>query len=371
VKRRGAVLFSLVVLRLAGQDLSDQIRAAQSTGDYPKAASLYSKLIASGQDTPEIQSNLGTMLYLSGRDQDALPHLRSALSRNPDLVAANLFTGLALSRLNRWKEALPYLESAHRREKSSIVPVLGLAKAYLALRDYEHANQSYSDAAKLDPDSAEAWFGVGVTSRSLADGILRKHQPSDEAPMLLKRALEALTRAVALEPDSPRSHLLLAESLRDSGSFVDALAEYNKAIRLSPGDPAPMLGLATTYWKSGDSAQALPLLEQVLRRLPDDPEANGILANILVRQGSYDSALPHATKALRGNPDLTQVRFSLAKIYLAQERPQLAVNELRKIAPSDVDGSFHFLLASALKKMGRNTDADAAIEKFKQLRGVP
>lgn len=357
----------------AGQDLGGQIQAAQSAGAYQKAAGLYAKLIASGEDSPEIRSNYGVMLYQAGRDSECLEQLHIALRQNPRLGPANLFAGMALSRGGRWSEALPYLERARRLQPTSVVPALALGSAYTGLRDYGRARQAYLQATQLDADNVDAWYGLGITCRSLADSLLKQSSPGvipPEASSLLHQSLEALTRAVALDPVSPRAHLLMAESLRDSGKFVDALREYQAVLRLNPDDTAALLGLATTYWKSGDPDTALAPLKKVLERLPADPEANGIMANLLVRRGDFKEALPHARKALEGNPNLVQVRFSLAKIYLEQNQPELAVMELRKSAPFDIDGSYHFLLARALRSLGRDAEAAAALEKFKQLRAA-
>ena len=357
----------------AGQDLGEQIRAAQSAGAYQKAADLYAKMIASGEDSPEIRSNYGVMLYQASRDEECLEQFRIALRQNSSLGPANLFTGLALSRRGRWRAALPYLEQARRLQPSSVVPAVALGNAYVGLRDYERGQQAYLQATQLDPGNVDAWYGLGITCRSLADALLKQSPPGvipPEARPLLDQSLQALTRAVTLDPGAPRAHLLMAESLRDSGKFVDALSEYQTVLRLNPGDTAALLGLATAYWKSGDTDTALDPLRKVLARLPADPEANGIMANILVRRGEFQEALPHARKALERNPNLVQVRFSLAKIYLAQNQAELAVRELQKSAPFDIDGSYHFLLARSLKSLGRDAEAAAALEKFKRLRAA-
>jgi tetratricopeptide (TPR) repeat protein len=367
----GALLALSLAPAFCLEDLAEQIRAAQQAGDYQKAAALYPRLIASGEDTPEIRSNYGAMLYMAGRDREAVAQFHIALRQSPGLLAPNLLAGLALTRLGQWSAAIPYLQIAHRLQANSPEPLIALGKSYVGLRDYKRAREAYTQATALDPRNAEAWFGVGITGRSLADAILKtNHEPNAECEQLLHDSLAALTRAAELDPSSPRAHLILAESFRDSGKFVDAVAEYQAILRISPDDPAANLGLATTYWKSGDVEPALPYLNSVLSRFPNDAEANGIMANILVHRGAFQEALPYARKALAGNPNLAQVRASLAKIYLEQHRPGSAVQELSRIASVDPDGSFHFLMARALRELGRESEARAALERFKQLRAA-
>jgi tetratricopeptide (TPR) repeat protein len=373
VSRIGALLWlvSLSLPAMAGDDIADQIRAAQSTSDYPKAAKLYAQLIASGEDSAEIRSNYGAMLYFAGRDREALEQLRLALKSNPKLTAPNLLAGMSLTRMGQWKDALPYLERARLQQPASTAPLLALGQAYVGLRDYRHAREAYVAATAIDPGNGEAWYGAGITARSLADAVLKKNREANaESEELLHDSMKALTRAVELDQSSPRAHLILAESLRDAGKFVAALAEYETVLRLSPKNAAANLGLATTYWKAGDPEKAVPHLEVVLRELPEDAETNGIMANVLVRRGDFTKALPFARKALARNPDLAQVRFSLAKIYMEQGQAENAVRELGKIMAIDPDGTYHYLLARALQGLGRSAQAEAALTKFRQLRAA-
>src|SRR5204863_7546267 len=90
---------------------------------------------------------------------------------------------------------------------------------------------------------------------------------------LIAQALEALTRAVDLDPQSVRVHLILAESLGDSGKFLDSVQEYEKVLSLHPDSVAANLGLATVRWKSGETESALQPLRRVLELSPNDPEA--------------------------------------------------------------------------------------------------
>ena len=139
------------------------------------------------------------------------------------------------------------LERARAADTSGVAPLLALGQAYVSIRDFHRANNAYLEATRRDPRSAQAWYGVGITRRSLAEALLRdasrqgKPKPS-EAAKLLRNALDSLNRAVALDPDAVQAHLMLAESLRDSGKYVEAIPEYETAIRLRPEMAAGYLG---------------------------------------------------------------------------------------------------------------------------------
>lgn len=359
-------------------DLRDQISAAQSAGDYRTAAKLYRQLIAEGVDTPEVRSNLGIALHMSGNNRDAVEQFTMALREKPALISANLFAGLAYIDLGEAQRALPLLEKARHLDPQSPAPLLALGKALVALRDFSRSNDNYRKAAQLNPGLADAWYGAGVTDRSQAEQLLKKavrgtsptgkEALEKEANGLLARALEELTRAVQLAPESARQHLILAESLSEAGRLVDSIPEFEAAMKLDPGSQAACLGLATAFWRQRQFADAQPLLQRVLTSAPQDPEANAMLADILEHDGDRESAVRHARIALAGNPDLFQPHVVLGRVYLAEGKPQPAIAELRQVAAADPDGSYHFLLFRAYKLAGDEPDARTALAEFERLR---
>jgi len=370
------LLITFLVIGANAQDLSERIRSAQSAGNYDGAAKLYSELIASGSDAPEVRSNYGVMLHLAGKNREALEQFRIALRAKPTLDAANLFAGLAELDLGEPKLALPYLKRVRNADASKPAPLLALAKAQAALRQYDLANEDYRKAADLDGSLAEAWYGLGVTDRSLAEELLNRaarrgeKNPANQERVhtLLDDALKALTRALELDPGSARTHLVMAESLSDSGKFAEAVAEYQSALKLDPRLEAASLGLASQYWKQRQFDQAVPLLQQVLRTTPKDPEANGMMADIVQHAGRDSEAKRYAEVALAGNPDLIETRVVLARIYVDMQEPKQAILELKKVIAADPDGSYHFLLYRAYRQAGDEESAKSALARSQEIR---
>ncbi|MFZ0589095.1 MAG: tetratricopeptide repeat protein [Bryobacteraceae bacterium] len=372
-------LGGLSVQVYAQDDLADRIRAAQTSGNYAEAARLYRQLIAEGSDTPEIRSNFGIVLHLAGKNREALEQFRIALTRNPALASANLFAGLSEVELGDPKSALSYLKKAEELDPARPAPLLALGKAYVALRDYGQANGAYTKATTLDSSLAEAWYGVGVTDRSLAEEILNEAARSgsikDAAKLkvqhLLDGARDALSRAVQLEPNSARTHFIMAESLSDAGNLVKAVPEYRTALKLDPELDAAYLGLATSYWKQREFDQARPLLKRVLEKSPKNAEAAGMMADILQQTGDIQGAEHYVEIALAGNPDLIDTRVVLARIHLAKQQPRLAIADLSKVISADRDGRYHFLLYQAYRQAGDQQSAQQALAESQRLRYKP
>ena len=360
-------------MRAQQKDYANEIRTAQAQGRYSAAAELYRKLIDSGTDSPEIRSNYGVMLQMAGKSRAATEQFQVALHANPNLAAANLFNGLAELDLGRTKQAIPYLERAAQLDQVRPEPELSLGRAYAALRDFKSANDAYVEAAKRNRNSAEAWYGVGITDRSLAESELnhvarRDRVQTPEAQALLDDAYKALRRAAELDPQSARVHLILGESLRDSGKLVQAIPEYKAAIRLEPQMEAGYLGLATTYWKQGEWEEAMPPLQRALELSPRDAEAHAIMADLLFRQNDPKGAGQQAASALAGNPKLALPRVVMARIDLANKEPVKAAAELEQVSELDPDGSYHFLLWRAYKLAKKPEQAEAALAEFHRRR---
>ena len=356
-------------------DLAARIQAAQSAGRYSDAANLYAALIAGGEDSPPIRSNYGLMLHLSGNNAKAVEQFRIALNGEPRLEAATLFLGVSLIDLHRANEALPYLLRAVEMDPASSAPRIALGKAYVALRRFQEAHAIFEKLVQSQPAPAEAWYGLGITARSLAQEQFSRAARGESidtaaARALLDEARNALSRAIDLDPGSIEAHLILAESLSESGQLVDAVPEYQTVIRLAPGMAAGYLGLATAYWKTGAFDDARPPLLHALALSPRDPEANAMYADILIRDNDYAGAQKRAAIAVAGNPELAATRVVLARIALHDKQPQRAADELEKVAKADPDGSYHFLLWRAYKLLGQEVQAGKALAEYKRLRAA-
>ena len=71
-----------------------------------------------------------------------------------------------------------------------------------------------------------------------------------------RESMEALTKAVSLDPDDGSSHLLLGKLYQDAGNQDQALQELEAAHRLRPGDREPIYRMFRIYNGKGDKVNA-------------------------------------------------------------------------------------------------------------------
>jgi tetratricopeptide (TPR) repeat protein len=190
-------------------------------------------------------------------------------------------------------------------------------------------------------------------------------------------AFQSLARFEQLNPDSARSHVLLADIFQQLERFDDAEAECRKALSITPGDPAAMFGLASAYLSNSDSKNAMEIAQQALRRTPDDPELNLIMAQALIGQREYAASQPYLINSLHAKPQLLpRIHALLGRAYAETGRTGEAIDELKLGASSDEDGSVQYLLARLYRQIGDLKEATDAINRVKiikeqrQARGV-
>ncbi len=350
---------------------------AERSGDFAGAVSAFEQLIRAGADSPELRTNLGIAYYQLRQFSDALRQFRVALSKTPDSVPANLFSGLSLLKLERPREALPYLQRAHRAQPNAADPILALAQAEIASNDIARARASYEQASQLDPQNAEAWYGVGITNRILAERELKESRRSAQPEVaaqksrtLMDDSERALAKAMQLDPGSVRAHMVLGESFRIAEQYAKAVEEYRAATQQQPNLAPAWAGLAAAYSAAGDDQNALKAAERALQLDAADADTNALVAGTFLRLGDYEKAKPYALRALQLAPTLSSGHVVLAKIYLAEQKPEQALPELETAVKDDTDGGTYYLLATTLNRLGKRDQAAAAMQKYKQLHAA-
>jgi tetratricopeptide (TPR) repeat protein len=187
-----------------------------------------------------------------------------------------------------------------------------------------------------------------------------------------KLAFMAFSRFEQLEPDSPKTHLLLGDIDRQRLHLEEAESEYKTAAELAPHDPAPLYGLASAYSQDSKPDQAMSTVKTALGMSPDDPDLNLLAGEILVEYHEWtqaESYLKHSLNATHPlKPQmLPHAHALLGQIYAQTDRPQEAITELQIGLASDQDGTVYYQLARVYTKLGNKAAAQAAIVHVKEL----
>jgi tetratricopeptide (TPR) repeat protein len=82
--------------------------------------------------------------------------------------------------------------------------------------------------------------------------------------------LEVLKSAIDGAPQDPHVRFEVAEALRASGAYADAVGYFRQGLELDPSNRPGRLALAETQLLAGEANEALPVIDALLREDPND-----------------------------------------------------------------------------------------------------
>jgi tetratricopeptide (TPR) repeat protein len=204
-----------------GQIRFRQGRYEEADALYHEAARLYEKREGQNTERAELGFYQGQIAALRGDPAKAAECFREALRFRPDHVLAH--TGLAdtLLRTGRTDEAIGHLRAAVTYSPRFGRGHLLLGIALEASGDLSGASQQLEEATHYSPEFGMAWYRLGLLRR-------REGRTAE--------SVECLSKAVEREPKSARFHGSLAEALNAlaseqarAGRSAEALATVRRA----------------------------------------------------------------------------------------------------------------------------------------------
>jgi tetratricopeptide (TPR) repeat protein len=152
---------------------------------------------------------------------------------------------------------------------------------FLDTGETDKAIDALSQAVKLNPDLAEAWFKLGI-----AYALAEKR---DET-------LETANRETNADPKKPTK-------TNSEKAFEKAVVASKKIVGENPNDDVAYFNLGRAYNKLNEDEDAAKALRQAVKIKPDDTEYQTELGAILIKLAQYHEAIPPLRKALELDPE--------------------------------------------------------------------
>ncbi len=114
----------------------------------------------------------------------------------------------------------------------------------------------YQAVLAQEQENADAWHLLGVL----------QHQQGDQA-----KAIELISRAVALRPGAFAFHANLAEAYRAQGQFDRAIGCCRVALSLRPDYPEALCNLGASLQGQGKQAESIDYFRRALASRPISP----------------------------------------------------------------------------------------------------
>lgn len=258
----------------AGEFKSAALGAYQS-GEIALALELGSQWHQADPNDHEAVIFIGIVLSRQGKHEEAIPLLNQAAARSPCSFEAHYWLATALRRSGRSAEAVAPARNAvnvHPRDPQA-KQLLGLC--LLEVQDWPAAAIQLEQAAKLAPEVASTHFSLGCVYEEI--GRL------DEASRCFRRtitlnpahvqalcrlgqsliqdldypsALDLAERALAVEPDSPAGHTLMAGALAGLNRAEGAHRHALRVVELEPSKAGSLVLLGSTLQSLGEMEEA-------------------------------------------------------------------------------------------------------------------
>lgn len=176
-------------------------------------------------------------------------------------------------------------------------------------------------------------------------------------------AIEALSGAIALRPDSMVAHYRKGEAYREQHRDTEAIRDLLEAVRLAPNAPQPVRALAELYDGRGEPAAAAEWYREADRLKRDDPGLLYALALARYRAGNPAAAVEPLRRALALNDSIGEAHYLLG-LLLRDTGDVLGATEALenavRVAPSMIPVREE--LADLFRSAGRLDDEKAQLQ---------
>jgi predicted Zn-dependent protease len=364
------------------------------------------------QENFESLLHRGYDLHQQARFTEAVPVLEQAHKLAPQDYFVNLLLGIDLLRVGRASEAIALLKMAAEIRVGEEFPEDYLGEAEATLKHPALAAEAYQKAmarGQGSETSLDAWAGFCLERfRQIAE-MLRSAPRSEETtrpvdhatphctvsiPNLERRlalqkvkyegdtahqlsvcyaaaASEAADQLQAKSGDASAVHRLQGDVLlRLKNDPAGAEKEYREALRERPADPSLRARMAEAQLAANDTEAAETSAKAALAIDPHQNSALHTLSAIALNNRDYESAMPWLRELAAQDPRDLAIQLQLARALAQTDRANEALPILQAVLRAgyqDNNGATHTLLASVLRKVGRDEEAAKAEAEARRL----
>lgn len=353
----------------------------------------------------------GSLLEKRGARAEALQEYEEALVFDPASSYITRQTVELALEIGDQRKALQWVQRLVQLDPKNAQSHILMGRVRWAGGDPDAAEKAFSEALKLDPQSAESIYSLGsllsAKSPEKARALLQRFLDSnpDSAAEALYQiakldlqtgkvddAIKRLKKAIELEPEATPLRFTLAQTYELQRSTDAALGQYLEILKLEPANAALIDHIGEIYFIKGDIDEARRRFQQALVVAPADPLANHWLAIDAERKGDFKLAagilkassaltddaglnlrlsyyltqagrLKEAVDVLEGAaahwPSNDQIGYFLALGYDDLKMGDRAIKVLRKVLELKPDyRDVRYQLAVLLEKYGRMPEAE-------------
>lgn len=197
---------------------------------------------------------------------------------------------------------------------------------------WTEARDVFQALTQREPDNAEAYYQLGRVYIGMSD---------------YEAAVEALERAVALDPRHVQAHLRMGSVYEFQGRLDQALDAYGAVVQWARPDTDEAREAvkklsyvtATKHAKAGEIDTALPMFQRLADQYPEDLLVRYSLGVAYMVKGRMADAQATFKKVLELDPDYINAHLNLAAVYERQGQIASAAQSLQRVVDIEPDSA--------------------------------
>ncbi|MBI4115311.1 MAG: tetratricopeptide repeat protein [Candidatus Omnitrophica bacterium] len=280
-----------------------------------------------------MHNNLGNVLTMQGKTDEAIQHLTEALRIKPYYTDAHNNMGLALEEQGKSEEAIKHFEKALRIRPQDAKAHNNLGNVLLQQGKNEEAIQHFLEALRADPDYANVHFNLGNALLALGK---------------IDEAIHHYSESLRITPQNAEAYNNLGTLMVSQKKFEEAVRYYNQALQIQPDYAEAHGNLGFALAELGKTEEALQHYKQALSLKPDYAEVYNNMGNAFFKMEKLEEAIMHYNDAVRFRPDYVEAYVNLGNAFLKSGRLKEAIQhyqEALRIRPDFMPASHNLEIA--------------------------
>lgn len=261
----------------------EEARRLVDRGEWQLAEKVLDEVVAAGFEAPQLHAARGDVLAGKGEAASALTAYQEGLKKFPEDVELAGKVGVALAQLDRFREAIPYLERARPGRRKD--PALLVHYGYTLIQAHR--------ASEAEPLLRKAVALGGGARAKIVLAVARAKQGSYEEARALCAEVE--TKAADRELRAA-ARGIVADCLLFQGKGAEALAVWKDLAAAGDLDPLQEGHMALAAQLAGDARLCDELVAKRAAREPQ-PEDLLLFAQIANLRSRPEEALSWAARA--------------------------------------------------------------------------
>ena len=246
--------------------------------------------------------------YLNtARNEKSLAIITAAMTRYPDSPEVHYYYGYQLFNQGKYREAIPHYQKVYVLMPQSRIASYRVGQALIASGQLKEAKKHIDDSLSRNPGDI------------LALSLKVRYELLNLQP---QEAIVTLKQTIALVPDAPRPHTLLAELYWANGIMSVAETYAQKALKLGEIALSPRIVLGDIYMRKGQYGKAIEQYGKILDREPTNLIALSQSADSYMNLGDVKKAESLYGRIMINYPNITMIRTKLELIRNLPKGPQ-------------------------------------------------